>query len=417
MRVRLTQGRRDGANEIGPERGVGLGEICMRKLLQVALLIETSNAYGRGLLEGIAGYLREHPRWSVYLAEHGRGDTVPFWLNGWKGDGILARIENRAVARAVSSCRLPTVDLSAARLIRQIPWVETDNAAIARLAADHLLERGFRRFGFCGLSNFRWSTERGEEFTKCVTGSGHTCSTYVTPISDGRAVDWAADQRRLVRWIQKLPKPAGVLACFDMRGRQVLDACRTAGVRVPDEIAVLGVDDDTVLCELADPPLSSIAPAAQRAGFAAAELLERMMRGEKVKPVAQLFPPRGAVTRRSTDALVIEDPDVSAVVGMIRERACRGITVEEIVAAVPLSRRVLESRFRKLLGRTPHQEIVRCRIEAAKQLLASTDLPIKVIAQKTGSPHAEYLNARFKLEVGMTPGAYRRQAQRSRSAR
>jgi len=386
----------------------------MRKLLQVALLIETSNAYGRGLLEGIAAYLREHPGWSVYLAEHGRGDTVPFWLHGWKGDGILARIENRAVARAVSSCRLPTVDLSAARLIPQIPWVETDNAAIARLAADHLLERGFRQFGFCGLSNFRWSAERGEQFSKFIGEAGYDCSTYVTPMSDGRAVDWAADQRELVRWIQKLSKPAGVLACFDMRGRQVLDACRTAGVRVPDEIAVLGVDDDTVLCELAAPPLSSIAPAAQRAGFAAAELLERMMRGEKIKPAPHLFAPSGTVTRRSTDALVIDDPDVSAAVRMIRERACRGITVEEIVSAVALSRRVLESRFRKLLGRTPHQEIVRCRIEAAKQLLASTDLPIKAIAKRTGTPHAEYLNARFKLAVGMTPGAYRSRVKRMR---
>jgi LacI family transcriptional regulator len=398
----------------GAKRGVGFGLNCMRKLLQVALLIETSNAYGRGLLEGIAGYLREHPRWSVYLAEHGRGDTVPFWLHGWKGDGILARIENRAVARAVSSCRLPTVDLSAARLIPQIPWVETDNAAIARLAAEHLLERGFRRFGFCGLSNFRWSAERGEQFTKWVAEAGCDCSSYVTPVSDSRAVDWAADQRRLVRWIQKLPKPAGVLACFDMRGRQVLDACRTAGVRVPDEIAVLGVDDDTVLCELADPPMSSIAPAAQRAGFAAAELLERMMKGEKIKPTVHLFAPRGAVTRRSTDALVIDDPEVSAVVRMIRERACQGITVEEIVSAVPLSRRVLESRFRRLLGRTPHQEIVRCRIEAAKRLLASTDLPIKTIAKQTGTSHAEYLNARFKIEVGITPGAYRRQLKRVR---
>ena len=384
----------------------------MKNRPQVALLVETSNAYARGLLEGVTAYIREHGPWSVYLSEHGRGESVPHWLQGWKGDGIIARVENDRIARAVLGRAIPTVDVSAARLVPRVPWVETDNEAIARAAAEHLLGRGFRNLGFCGLTEFNWSVWREEHFVRVARESGIECSVYDSRTQGRRAADWAADRRNLARWVQRLPKPVGVLACFDIRGRQVLEACRAAGIRVPDDVAVIGVDNDTVLCELSDPPLSSVIPDTHRTGYTAAALLDGMMHGRRVAPEAHLIKPLGVLARRSTDALAIEDADVSAAVQFIREHACDGIDVARVLDVVPLSRRVLESRFSKLLGRTPHQEILRCRIERAKELLTGTDLPLKAIADRTGIEHAEYLSVVFRRVAGLPPGEYRRRFRR-----
>jgi LacI family transcriptional regulator len=384
----------------------------MKRRPQVALVIETSNAYARGLLEGITSYIREPGPWSVYFSEHGRGDSVPHWLRGWNGDGILARIENKRIARVVAERRLPTVDLSAAGLVPGLPWVETDDEAIARLAVEHLMGRGFRRLGFCGLTGYRWSIWRCEHFQRIAREAGCECHVHLSSHRGASAADWAAAQRELARWVQRLPRPVGVLACFDIHGRQCLDACRRVGVRVPDDVAVVGVDNDSILCELAEPALSSVAPDTRRTGYLAAGLLDQMMSGRCVASGVHLIRPIGLVARRSTDALAIDDPDVSTAVRFIRENACLGIDVTHVLRAVPLSRRVLEGRFRRLLGRTPHQEIMRCRIEHIKELLRATDLPLKAIAARVGIPHLEYLSVAFKRALGQTPTAYRREFRR-----
>lgn len=371
---------------------------------QVALLIETSNAYARGLLEGIAAYLREHRPWSIYLSEHGRGDAVPGWLRGWKGDGIIARIENPDIAHAVAERNLPTVDVSAARLLPTIPVVETDNPLIARMAAGHLLERGFQHLGFCGVSSYKWSQARSEAFAQSARDAGRSFHLHQSP----DPLEAAADNLALARWVAALPKPVGIMAAYDIRGRQLLDACRTAAIRVPDDVAVIGVDDDALLCELADPPLSSIAPDTHRTGYIAAQLLEQMMEGGKVDELEYHIPPLGIVTRRSSDALAIGDADVCGALRYIRDHACEGISVDDVLSQTPLSRRVLESRFRRLLGRSPHQEILRVRVERVKRLLAETDLPIKAIAKKSGIPHTEYLSVTFKRITGRSPSEYRR---------
>ena len=383
----------------------------MKKRHNVALLIETSNGYARGLLEGVVRYARElHPPWSMHLVEHGRGDPPPPWLARWQGDGLIARIETPAIARAVEASGLPAVDVSAARPLPGLPWVETDDAAIARLAAEHLLERGFHRFAFLGEPSFNWSRWRRDAFVAYLAQSGLGCDVRESPSRGRGGMASDREQRSLAEWVRGLPKPVGIFACYDIKAQRLLDACRLAGVAVPDEAAVIGVDDDALLCDLCVPPLSSVIPDSRRAGYEAARLLDGMMaRGDR-EPRAIRVPPLGVAIRQSTDVLAIDDPDLAAAVRFIREHACDGITVRDLLRRVPLTRRVLEKRFLGRLGRTPHAEILRQKVARAERLLADTDLGLAVIAQRTGFRHAEYLSVAFKRAVGVTPGTFRRRA-------
>lgn len=369
---------------------------------QVALVIETSNAYARGLLQGIVHYIRTHGQWSFQLMEQSRGQTPPAWLSRWKGDGIIARVENDRIARAIEASRLPTVDVSAARIVPQLPWVETNDRAIARLAVEHFLERGFTHFGFCGDARFNWSTWRAKHFREGLREAGHSCFVFGY---DSTRVD--RQVAAIERWLRSLPKPVAVLAAYDNRGLQVLEACHNLGLSVPDEVAVLGVDNDELLCELASPPLSSIAPDAHRAGYEAAGLLDRLMQGEKVGNECVQIDPLLLYPRQSTDVLAIDDPVVVKALRYIREHACEGLQVADILRVVPVSRRVLEARFRARLHHTPHEEIVRVRIDRVKQLLAETELTLEAIASRTGYEHAEYMSVMFRREMGTTPGRYR----------
>lgn len=371
---------------------------------QVALLIETSNAYARGLLQGIVHYIREHKPWSFHLMEQGRGDDPPAWLENWKGDGIIARIETPRIARAVVRAGLPTVDVSAARLVPELPWVETDDEQIARLAAEHLLERGFKHFGYCGDSRFNWSVWRENHFRSRLAAAQQTLHVYRPDVA---ASDLAAQVGDIRRWLQELPKPIGIMACYDIRGQQLLDACRSAGVAVPGEVAVIGVDNDALLCDLASPPMSSVIPNTHRTGYEAAALLDRLMAGKRVAPVPHLIAPLGVAARQSTDVLAVDDRDVARAVQFIREHACEGINVSDLLRAVPLSRRVLEQRFQRLLGRTPREEILHVRLNRVQQLLVETDLPLYLIAERTGFEHVEYLSVVFKRETGKTTSAFR----------
>jgi LacI family transcriptional regulator len=359
-----------------------------------------------------------HGPWSIYLAERGLGEAPPAWLQGWSGDGVIARIENRRIARAVEDLRVSIVDLRGLLTDLGVPRIVTDDRAVARLAVGHFLERGFRHFAFCGFLGADYSDARSEWFERLVGEAGFACHVYhaagrptVTGTEALEQRGWAAEAE-VSAWVEALPKPVGLMACNDIRAQQVLTACRARGIAVPDEAAVLGVDNDDVLCDLADPPLSSIEPDTRRIGFEAAALLERMMAGEPPPEGTVTIPPLGVVTRRSTDVLAIDDRAISRAVRFIRDHACEGITVEDVLADLPLSRSMFERRFAKIFGRTPKAEILRTQFERVKRLLAETDLPLKQIASRTGFQHPEYLCVAFKERTGRTPGQYRRDARK-----
>jgi len=380
------------------------GQTTSPKIPQVALLFEATNAYARGLLVGIGEYILSHGPWSVHYAELSPSDKPPAWLSNWTGDGILIRGENRRIAQAVEKLTGPVVDLTPSRLLSRAPWVKSDDAAIARLAAEHFLERGFRNFAFCGDARFSWSKRRCEEFRLLIRAADRPCHLYEPkkrPASSDAEVDLIA------KWLTELPKPIAVFASYDNRGQQVLEACRRAGLPVPEEVAVLGVDNDEVLCVLSPPPLSSITLNPRRTGWEAAALLASMMKGAKLDPVPHLIPPVGVVTRHSTDILAVADPKLAAALRYIREHACEGIRVSDVLRHCPMARRALETRFRKLLDRTPRQEILRVQLTRVKELLVGTQLPVWEIADRTGF-EPEYLSFVFKQETGIAPSAYRK---------
>ncbi|GAB2978987.1 DNA-binding transcriptional regulator [Actinotalea caeni] len=375
-----------------------------RPARHVALLVETSNAYARGLLGGIHAYVREHPGWALYVAEHSRHETDFSWLDGWHGHGLIARVETSETAALVRRLGLPTVDLSAARLVPELPGVETDDDAIARLAVEHLADRGLRHFAFCGDERFEWSRTRGERFLHHVQARGHGAQMFAMQRSGMRS----RDRQRLAEWLQGLPKPVGVLACYDIAGQEVLEACTIAGIPVPDAVAVLGVDNDDLIGTLTSPPLSSIEPDTRRTGYLAAQMLDRLMAGEAVPPGLRHIPPVRVVPRQSSEILSVEDSQVVAALRFIRDRGLREIRVDDVLRHVGSSRRALDLRFVKHLGRTVHAEITRVRMAHVADLLATTDLTLPQVAERLGFKHSEYMSVAFKRATGRAPGQYRR---------
>ena len=373
----------------------------------VALLIETSNSYARGVLEGIVEYGRHHERWSIFLPEQERGSSPPKWLGRWKGEGIIARIETDETATALQKIDLPVVDVSAARHLPDIPWVETDDEKIAELAVKHLLDRGFRELAFCGDPGFNWSNWRRDRFRSLAESEGIIAHIFDSISRNSATYSWNREKKRLAKWLRGLPRPIGIFACYDIQAQKVLEVCRELGIAVPEEIAVLGVDNDELLCELSDPPLSSITCNTRRTGFEAAALLDRMMKGEQVDASPVLVAPIGIQARQSTDILAIDDPDVASALRFLRENALTGINVSDVVRHVTLSRRVLESRFKKILGRSPHQELTRLKLDRIKELLTETDLSLVEIAKRTGFEHDEYMCVFFRKAEGISPGKYR----------
>jgi LacI family transcriptional regulator len=386
--------------------------LLMRGVPHVAVLIETSRAYGRGLLEGVTRYNRQHGPWSLYFEPHGLDDLPPPWLSGWKGDGILARIDNRRLAKAVLATRLPAVDLRGRLRGLGLPFIGVHNEAVGRLAFEHFADRGLRHFAFCGLApgTYYYMDLRREFFRRQVEAAGYVCHVF-EPEASGRRPTWEEEQDQLVAWLGRLPRPVGVMTCNDDRGHQVLDACRRAEVAVPEEVALVGVDNDTILCNMADPPMSSIDVNAERIGYEATGLLDELMHRRRARreAVSLEVAPRGIVTRQSSDVLAVGDPEVAAAVRFIRVHAGQGIGVGDVLRHVALSRSALERRFKIALKRTPKEEILRVQLDRARHLLSDSDLSLESIAGRCGFSSSKYFGDAFRRETGLRPGAYRKE--------
>jgi LacI family transcriptional regulator len=387
----------------------------MRQLKQVALLIETSRSYGRGLLRGIIRYQREHGPWSIYFEPRGVNDSAPRWLRSWRGQGILARVNDRRTAEIIRRSGIPAVDLRFAVPNLGLPAVGIDNTTVVQRAVEHFLDRGFTRFAFCGYRRgaSRWMDLRGELFQKQVAALGFACELFRSNAARRGSVSWEQDQQQLARWVKRLAKPIAVMACNDDRGLQLLDACRRAGVRVPDDVSVLGVDNDEFMCGLATPPLSSIDINLEAIGYEAAGLLDRLMSG-KLPPAEPVLLAAGEVVpRQSTAGLAIDDAELSSAIRYLREHACERVRMRDVTRATGLERRTLERKLKQALGRSPKQELLRVQIDEAKRLLLSTQLSIKAVSLRAGFVSSRYFSNIFRRRVGLAPGQFRL-ARRSR---
>jgi LacI family transcriptional regulator len=380
---------------------------------RVALLVETSLGYGRRFLRGVVRYARLHGPWAFYINPADLRQLLPR-MEEWGGTGIIARLETPQVERAVLAAGLPTIaiDLTARQLAPGSPTaalheVRADSLAAGRLAAEHLLDRGLRSFAFVGVSaEFSWSLDRGREFCERIAATGLPCAEFPLPRRPADR-EWNREQTILAAWLASLPRPLGVFGCDDDRARQVCEACHRANLEVPDDVAVIGVDNDDLLCDLADPPLTSVALDSEQAGWEAAAILDRLMRGERLPPQRILVSTVGVVVRRSTDVQTAEDPAVGRALRFITDRAAQPIDVADVVAAAGCGRRSLELRFRATVGRSIVAEIHRARVERARRLLAESDLSVEQVAAAAGFSSSGYLIRLFKRETGLSPRSYR----------
>jgi LacI family transcriptional regulator len=293
-----------------------------------------------------------------------------------------------------------------------LPLIFNDHLAIGRMAAEHLLQRGFTQFAFIGHPGIYWSENRLKGFRETVEAAGWRCEEFR---SSGKTMrryhqrSWEKELEQVAEWVHALPKPAGLMACNDFRAVQLLDACRRAEVAVPEEVAVIGVDDEEVACQMANPPLSSVVPNAVHIGFEAAALLDLLMKNKKPLYRELYVPPTGIIARRSTDATAISDPIVAGAMRFIREHACAGINVDDVLTHLAVSRSTLQRCFQRLLNQSIHDAILAERLRKVKELLIETNLSREEIARCSGFTHPEYLSAVFKQQHGMTLMDYRQQ--------
>jgi len=375
-----------------------------RRLPNIAVMVEPSRSYGRNVLRGIADYARLHGPWIVHFSVDAPLRTVPP-KDQWDGDGIIAQPhQNQELIKQLADSGLPVVTLSGPPGTGGFPAVRPNQEAVPQLAIDHFRQRGFTRFAYVGSPSERQWPRTGEMFKQLCEDAGFTCVTYEA--SYDSALHSPHRLAPLADWLKSLKKPTALLAGNDARARETLDAARLAGLHVPEEIAVLGVNDDELICELANPPLSSIMHNARRVGHEAAAMLDRLMDGQKVTKDV-VIDPVGVRSRQSTDLLAIEDPEIATAVRFIRENACAGIRVDDVLDQIPLSRRAMETRFRHAVGRPPHMEIRRVQLERVKELLVNSDYKLEKIADMTGFSSAQYLAGLFHRVVGVTPGSWR----------
>jgi LacI family transcriptional regulator len=379
---------------------------------QVLLVFLTRFEECNAMLKGVAHYERTHRPWAAFLDDEARAENDPQWLRSKTWHGVISRHTTPGLVQACRELKLPLVDLNDTVPFRGVPKIRPDNTALGHLGAEHFLERGHHHFGFCGFRNDGWACERRDGFIEALALAGQSCEVFDVDYPGDLTPFW--DERQtsaLAAWLSALPKPVGVMACNDLRALQVVSAAQAAGLLVPEEVAVLGVNNDTIRCELAYPPLSSVATNAFQSGYLAAECLARLMEGEKPGSLDVRVEPLSVVPRHSTDVLAIDDRNVAAALGFIREHACHNITVEQVLKASFASRSQLEKKFRRLLGRSPQAEIRRVQVAKIRQLLFETDFPMKKIAELTGFEHVEYMCVVFKRLTGDSPGVYRRKVQ------
>jgi len=379
---------------------------------EVLLIFRTRFEECIAMLKGIAHFERTNNLWTTYHDDQAVAESDPKWLHNRSWQGVISRHTTSELASTCLKLKIPLVDLNDTDLFPGVPKIRPNNIQIGRLGAEHFLERGYQNFGFAGFSNLGWSGERRDGYIEALRRAGHNCRVFdvifpgsTTPFWDDKQIE------KLAAWLKELPRPIGVMACIDLRSQQLINAAHKTKILVPEEMAVLGTNNDTFRCEMTIPALSSVAPNAFQSGFRAASLLNDLLAGRKIDSFDQRIDPLGVVARHSTDILAIDDEKIAAAINFIRQNACQGVTVDQVAEHTHISRSLMETKFRKYISRSPQAEIRRVQVGKISQLLVDTELPLKRIAELTGFEYTEYMCVLFKRLIGCPPGEYRTKMQ------
>ncbi|MDR3673297.1 MAG: DNA-binding transcriptional regulator [Holophaga sp.] len=380
----------------------------------IALLVPASGGYSRGICKGVANYALDHENWVIFPYERAEFMKLPHWLKRGHIDGIIGFISTPELGSQIKSLGVPIVDVQGEGNCPGSPVFDTDPDSVAQVAADFFSQAGFIHFAFAGYPTIFFSDRRSTAFCRILQARGHTVSVYTPPAKASETIKHQFRELRgleyeptLAIWLTQLTKPVAILACNDIRGQQVITACRDMGIAMPSEVSVIGVDNDDILCRLCRPTLTSIAPDNEGIGQMAAEMLNRMLNGEPVEPGIHNMPPSRIVERQSTDITTAQDPIVLAASRIIRDRACRGISVEQVCDLVNCSRSTLDNLFKKHLGRPVAGEMLRVRLNRGMRLLENSTMTIEQVARECGFLSAAYFCRFFKRETKTTPVLYR----------
>ncbi len=377
----------------------------MDNIRKIGLVIETDRIFGKELLRGIAQYSRIHGPWLIHN-ETKYSKNLLNRLIAWKCDGLIMRDQSENFA--LLDIGVPTVIVPTDHKPDECHAniISNDNA-IGKLAAEYFIQRGFKQFGYCGFDDVYWSVLRWKSFSKYLNTKGFKVFSFELHRSIVEK-EWEKDQRSLSQWIMSLPKPVAIFSCNDKRGLHVIEACKLVSLPVPERVAVLGVDNDEVLCDLSGYQLSSIPLNSKKAGQEGAKILDMLMRGKNtIKTI--IVEPTSVITRETTDILAIENKNVADALSYIRKNANRPLQVSEVIDTLYISRRALYQQFRDVLGSTIYDEIMRYRIEEFARLLLETDMTITQISYALGESSNKHIARPFQKYKGMSPKEYRKQ--------
>jgi LacI family transcriptional regulator len=380
---------------------------------RIALLFNANKYFDREVITGIADYLSStRVQWDLYLEEDFR-----LRLDGiaqWQGDGIIADFDDPAVAQALAGSRMPVVAVGGsyedpADYPALLPYVATDNMQVVKLAYEHLVEAGLRNFALFSLPaspENRWAQEREKAFAALMRRDRMLPAVFRGQAT--RAPTWDEAVQEQIAWLHSLPKPVGIVAVTDARARQLLQACSLAGIAVPEQVAIVGIDDDPLARALTRIPLSSVIQGAQEIGRGAAQLLDQMLHGVRLPPTRVLVPPSGIRVLASSAHQPARHPHVMRARHFIRQYACQRIRTEQVADYVGISRSSLESHFRQELGHSVHDEILRSRLHAATRILEQGDCNLTDVALRCGFTSSQYMHSVFKRELGCSPRGYQK---------
>ena len=373
---------------------------------RVLLLIEAPTAFTLKLIRGVTSYSQSHGHWLMTLREGRSTDLLPRLDNVASYDGVIARIECGEIHQHLQATGLPFVNVSGTNFDQQVPWVTVNHESVVRLVVQEFRNNGHTHFAFFGPVRRAWSCQRETCFQKLVADKGLTfCGTFLTHPEKSQD---EAEKRRVGDWLKSLPLPVAIMAANDVCGNKLLQCCHAEGFSVPDQLAVIGVNNDELICELSYPTLTSVSTNTEKIGYESAEILNQLMSGKKVSDKPVRVEPLGIESRRSTDNTAGADPFVGLAFRFIQQHACDGINVEDVLKLVPMSRTALETAFRRFIGRSPHHEIARIRLERARRMLAESELPIADVARRCGYSTVDYFSAAFKRTEGVSPSEFRR---------